>query len=90
MVVKLTQVLSPFLTGRRKHALKKWVKILMALQVFAHGSYQKVVGDSVWTFASQASVSRSVSQVTQALLQIKKSFIAFPQTTESRKSISAK
>lgn len=88
LAFKLIKMLSPYLSGKRPHALQKWVKILTCLQVFAHGSYQVVVADCIWTFTSQASVSRCVNEVTEALLKIQDQFIVFPQSKESRQRTS--
>lgn len=85
---RLIRILRPFLTGRTQNALSKRVKVLSCLQVFASGSYQQVVADSVWTFTSQASVSRSVDEVLRALLEIRTRYIGFPNTTESRRKTS--
>lgn len=85
---RLIQILSPFLSGRTQNALPKYVKVLSCLQVLAHGSYQVVVSDSVWTFSSQASVSRCVDEVLQALIKIRDRYIGFPQSQESRKRTS--
>lgn len=86
----LIRIISPYSSGRTKNAISKTTKVLACLQVFSHGSYQQVAADSVWTFTSQASISRCVDEVTQTILAIKQNYLAFPQSKETRKLTSEK
>lgn len=55
--------------------------MLVALHFYGHGSYQEGVGKHTFAGISQASVSRCINEVTNALNrnEIVRQFIKFPQ-----------
>ena len=61
-------------------------RILMALNYYANGSYQYILADTMHT--SQATVSRMVRRVTDALLDFNDTFISFSTDEEQLKTIS--
>ncbi|KAJ8926225.1 hypothetical protein NQ314_021413 [Rhamnusium bicolor] len=65
----------------RKSALSIETKILTALHFYGHGTYQEGVGKNIFSGVSQASVSRSINEVTNALNseEVKRRLIKFPQ-----------
>ena len=60
----------------RSHAIPVETQVLAALQFYASGSFQWVVGRSCGL--SQASVSVAVNDVTRALVKLAPSFVQFP------------
>lgn len=61
----------------------------MALLFYAHGSYQKVIGKTIFAGISQSSVSRSIMEVTSALNNenIIREWIQFPQNIDELQAL---
>jgi hypothetical protein len=53
---------------------------MIALRLFASGSHLQVVGDTMGH--DKATLARVIRQVTDALVQMKDTFIKWPQTPE--------
>lgn len=71
--------MAPYLPKRKSKAKRRLTpldQVLMALQFYATGTFQTVVGN-VLSF-SQSSVSRSVYSVSVALCVLSKRYISFP------------
>ncbi|XP_064619482.1 putative nuclease HARBI1 [Lineus longissimus] len=64
----------------RTHALPCELKLLVALRIFASGSFQQVAGDTVQI--SQPTMCRVLWQVTEALLSLMGRVICFPSQQE--------
>ncbi|XP_064646164.1 putative nuclease HARBI1 [Lineus longissimus] len=60
----------------RNHALPADLKVLATLRFYASGSFQEVTGDTV--HISQPSMSRIITQVTDALIHLLHNIIKFP------------
>lgn len=72
----------------RRGALSPRTRIFAALQFFATGSYQRLVGQSVDISISQQSVSNCVREVASLLTQhLAPIFIQFPTTVEQKQLI---
>lgn len=67
-------------------------QILIALAFYATGSYQTLIGQSVFHNVSQTTVSRAVRQVTEALNHstIYNKYIIWPLQCQERNAIKAK
>ncbi|XP_053544810.1 putative nuclease HARBI1 [Bombina bombina] len=72
-------------TGR-SHALPVYVKVTAALDFYTSGTFQTPAGDAAGI--SQASMSRCVTQVTEAIVRRAHRFIRFPQSHGQHRSIS--
>ncbi|XP_031355131.1 uncharacterized protein LOC116179476 [Photinus pyralis] len=83
MVHNLILELSPHLQDAEREELfiPKKLKIMVALHFFAHGSYQKAVGQDFCTSMSQSSVSKCLTVVVNALENLYH-YVRFPQTQE--------
>ncbi|XP_042210294.1 putative nuclease HARBI1 [Homarus americanus] len=68
-ILRLCEELDPFLRRRtrRSHAVPIHTQVLVALRVYASGTFQHVLGDTVGL--TQASVSRIIRDVTQILTE---------------------
>ncbi|XP_050065926.1 putative nuclease HARBI1 [Aphis gossypii] len=78
----LIELVSPVIEPpKRSSALRVQDKVLITLQFFGTGSYQLPTGNSRYSAVSQSSVSRSISEVTNALNQpnIFNSWVKFPK-----------
>ncbi|XP_063077094.1 putative nuclease HARBI1 [Engraulis encrasicolus] len=80
-IEELVELLTPHLQRptRRSYALSPSVQLLAALRFYASGSLFEVVGDGLGM--SRASISRSVTAVTELLLRLLPE-MAFPTTPE--------
>jgi hypothetical protein len=65
---------------KRKTSLTVEEKVMIALRLFASGSHLQVVGDTMGH--DKATLARVIRQVTDALVQMKDTFIKWPQTPE--------
>ncbi|CAH2325089.1 Hypothetical predicted protein [Pelobates cultripes] len=70
-------------TGR-SHALPVYVKVTAALNFYTSGTFQTPAGDAAGI--SQASMSRCVTQVTEAIVRRAHRFIRFPRGGVQRRS----
>ncbi|KAJ8720568.1 hypothetical protein PYW08_006033 [Mythimna loreyi] len=84
LTIKLTPLLP---RQRRKDAITPNLKILIALAFYATGSYQTLVGQSVFHNVSQTTVSRAVRQVTEALNSIFLQYVIWPKHVQDRNKI---
>ncbi|XP_023311763.1 putative nuclease HARBI1 [Anoplophora glabripennis] len=73
----------------RTSALSIQTKVLAALRFYASGSYQEITGSNSFVAISQASASRAVNEVTNALNQpeILNNVIRFPRNIEELENI---
>jgi hypothetical protein len=65
---------------KRKTSLTVEEKVIFALRLFASASHLQVVGDTMGP--DKATLSRVIREVTDALVQMKDTFIKWPQTPE--------
>ena len=68
---------------RRGHALTVEQQVLTALRFFASGSFLQCIGDGMGV--DKSTVSRVVTAVTDALVDIRQDFIKWPSATEKDK-----
>ncbi|KAL0871460.1 hypothetical protein ABMA27_014991 [Loxostege sticticalis] len=86
----LIQELTPYLsTQRRRDGISNDLKVLITLALYATGSYQTLVGQSVFHNVAQTTVSRSVRQVTDAINKIYSNHIKWPMLPQERNAIKA-
>ncbi|XP_041362913.1 putative nuclease HARBI1 [Gigantopelta aegis] len=64
----------------RNHALPSSLNIVAALRFYATGSFQQITGDTV--HVSQPTMSRVISQVTNALLHLLPTIVNFPKSED--------
>ncbi|KAF2896912.1 hypothetical protein ILUMI_09264 [Ignelater luminosus] len=77
--------LGPFLQTERSTAILPTIKILSALFFYAYGSYQKSVGTSHLFGLSQASVSRYINLVSNAIYtHLLNTWVKFPTTNQAK------
>lgn len=84
------EMVTPYMEApTRASALTIQTKVLAALRFFASGSHQEITGSNHFVAISQASVSRSIAQVTNALnqLQIMNQYIHFPSNMAQRNAL---
>lgn len=63
-------MIKPFMqSATRRSALNITTKVILALRFFASGSYQMDIGSNIFISVSQASVSRAIKEVVNALNQ---------------------
>lgn len=79
LIEYLTPELGETFTARK---IPPHLQVLTALQFYGHGSYQKMVGQDLFMPMSQASVSKYVNKVTQAILKCLSNKISFPRTND--------
>lgn len=83
LVLSLLEELKPLLkTSSRMNALPSHIKILCALRFFATGSFQRSVGQDMFSSLSQTSVSRCVNEVAIALNRIAHRYVKFPNRAD--------
>ncbi|XP_035430166.2 putative nuclease HARBI1 [Spodoptera frugiperda] len=93
LIAQLEEDISPFLTpAKRRGGISNRNKILCTLAFFASGSYQKILGENVRTYISQASASRAIRTVVDAINQpdIIKKYIRFPVNASEREILKQK
>ncbi|CAI6376070.1 unnamed protein product [Macrosiphum euphorbiae] len=78
LVDELTETVKPFMKASKALSVQR--KVLTALRFYASGSYQQDIGEHRGAALSQASVSRCLTEVTEALnnYQIMNKYIHFP------------
>lgn len=54
------------------------LQVLTTLSIYGGGSFQRTIRDNIWMHVSQASASRFVRKVTDAINIIAKKYVAFP------------
>ncbi|KAF9808913.1 hypothetical protein SFRURICE_000959 [Spodoptera frugiperda] len=95
LIAQLEEDISPFLTPAKRRGgisnRNKVLLILCTLAFFASGSYQKILGN-VRTYISQASASRAIRTVVDAINQpdIIKKYIRFPVNASEREILKQK
>ncbi|CAI6357102.1 unnamed protein product [Macrosiphum euphorbiae] len=86
----LIELVTPFIKQPKcSSALSVQDKVLITLQFFGTGSYQLPTGNSRYSAVSQSSVSRSISEITNALNQptIFNSKVKFPKNIEELRKL---
>lgn len=82
VVEEIVDMVAPYVTdATRTSAISVKQKVLLALRLFASGSYQVDIGSNIHTAVSQPSVSRCFREVVNALNQpeIFNTWVKFPQ-----------
>ena len=69
----------------RSHAIPVHLQVLSSLSYLSTGSFHRVVGDSSDIQLSQSSVTRIISNFTEALVSMKDTFVRFPTDVEEIK-----
>ncbi|KAF0712841.1 Uncharacterized protein FWK35_00034916, partial [Aphis craccivora] len=90
LVQELTNLLTPFMKSPNTTAgLSIERKLLTALRFFASGSYQQDIGEHRGASVSQASVSRCITEVANALNvpEILNKYIHFPSSVSELKEV---
>ncbi|KAL5244243.1 hypothetical protein ACI65C_011653 [Semiaphis heraclei] len=90
LVQELLNILAPYMTEpTRSSSITIKTKVLTALRFFASGSYQLDIGDNRSSALSQPSVSRCITEVSNALNQpdIVKRYIGFPDNFQKLNEI---
>ena len=72
----------------RASAIPWHLQILAVLRFLAEGSFQKGAASDFNHPMSQASLSRCIDKVLNALLEVQGNYIRFPQTPEERRNVS--
>ncbi|XP_041989273.1 putative nuclease HARBI1 [Aricia agestis] len=75
---------------RRSDGIQIHTKVLIALSFYVSGLYQKNLGENVLHHTSQKTVSRSVTQVTDALNCLQSKHIKWPDVVTERDCIKAR
>ncbi|XP_023312848.1 putative nuclease HARBI1, partial [Anoplophora glabripennis] len=87
---EVIDLVTPFIEQpNRRSALPVKLKVLAALKFYGFGSYQEITGSNAYIGISQASVSRSIEDVTNALNEpeIMNAWIHFPRNMEELESV---
>ncbi|XP_008178491.1 putative nuclease HARBI1 [Acyrthosiphon pisum] len=87
---ELIEVLTPYMSEQtRKTSISIERKVLTALRFFTSGSYQLDIGDNRSSGLSQASVSRCITEVTDAMnmSDVVKRYVHFPDSFEKLNTI---
>lgn len=90
LVRNLIRDLTPYMKQRqRRSMLDNTIKVLTALNFFAHGSHQTSIGQNLYLAISQPSVSRCINEVVNALNEanIMNRWIKFPRTLNELKNL---
>ncbi|KAJ8914921.1 hypothetical protein NQ315_016075 [Exocentrus adspersus] len=85
-------IVTPYVVApTRESALTITAKVLATLRFFASGSYQEVTGSNSFVGISQASASRAINEVTNALNrpEILNRFIKYPETMQELEALSS-
>ncbi|KAF9420240.1 hypothetical protein HW555_003461 [Spodoptera exigua] len=93
LIKQLEEDISPFLAKtKRKGGICNRTKILCTLAFLASGSYQKILCENARTYISQASASRAIRAVVNAINHpaIINKYIRFPQNTNERQILKEK
>ncbi|KAI4455596.1 dde superfamily endonuclease [Holotrichia oblita] len=89
----LIELVRPYIVPpSRRSALTLETKVLVSLIFYGHGHYQEGVGRNLFPAISQASVSRCLSEVTNALnnINIIQRFIHFPENIDELRQLRAR
>ncbi|XP_036335452.1 putative nuclease HARBI1 [Rhagoletis pomonella] len=76
---ELMQQLEP--RDPQKSAIPFIIRFLGSLYFYAHGSYQKCVGNNFQIAMSQPSVSRAIHNISKIIMDVKGGEIKFPKTS---------
>ncbi|XP_028142516.1 putative nuclease HARBI1 [Diabrotica virgifera virgifera] len=90
MVQELVEMVSPFMLPQsRGSALSITTRVLAALRFYASGSHQEITGTNHYISISQASTSRAIVEVTNALNrpEILNHKVKFPRTQHEREAL---
>ena len=82
IVFLLDMIGRDLLDSSRNNALPPMLQLFVCLRFFATGTFHKLIGDSM--HISECTVGRCCKSVTEALLRIRKLFIAFPKDDKAR------
>ena len=82
IVFLLDMIGRDLLDSSRNNALPPMLQLFVCLRFFATGAFHKLIGDSM--HISECTVGRCCKSVTEALLRIRKLFIAFPKDDKAR------
>ncbi|CAI6370113.1 unnamed protein product [Macrosiphum euphorbiae] len=81
----LTNTLRPFLQREHNYGIPVEIQVLVAVKLYAKGSYQRATGDNFDLNVSQPSVSRCLHAVTDAINNnLLRQWVRFPMTNLER------
>ncbi|XP_046383560.1 putative nuclease HARBI1 [Ischnura elegans] len=83
----ITDSLRPFLIRQRSTGLSPEIQVLVAVNFYAHGSYQRTTGDRFDFCVSPSTVSRCLHSVTDLINQrLLRPWVKFPVSREDRQA----
>lgn len=85
MVMYIVNILRQDLHRRRRSGLSAEIQVLVAINFYANGSYQRPVGNQCELVISQPSTSRCIRRVTSLMnMHFLRRWIKFPMTAQER------
>ncbi|XP_025158261.1 putative nuclease HARBI1 [Harpegnathos saltator] len=91
LVIDIAAALRIDLHNERLTGLVPEIKVLIAIQFYAQGSYQRSVGNQFQWIVSQSTTSRCLHAVTEAInRRLLRRWVKFPMTEENRQQARAK
>lgn len=84
LAIELVDLLRDSIEGQRRSHIPAHLMVLVALRLFATGSYQRVIGQDYQHPVSQTVVSRCFLAVTVALVAVANRYIRLPRNREER------
>ena len=90
MALELINILSDQINVQRISAIPVHLQILAVLRFLAEGAFQKSAASDFNHPMSQASLSRYIDRVVNALNQLKDNYVQFPKTRAEREEVSNK
>ena len=88
--IELVNLLRHHTNDQRASAIPWHLQVLAVLRFLAEGSFQNGAASDFNHAMSQASLSRCIGKVLNALLQLQRQYIRFPETSEERRHVSQK
>ncbi|XP_025160788.1 putative nuclease HARBI1 isoform X2 [Harpegnathos saltator] len=91
LVINIATALRVDLQNKRLTGLVPEIKVLIAIQFYAQGSYQRSVGNQFQWIVSQSTTSRCLHAVTEAIYRrLLRRWVNFPMNEEDRQQARAK
>ena len=88
--LKLLDLIKDKIIFKRRTAIPLHLQVLIALNFYATGTYQRNLGDNFQHSVSQPTVSRITKRISKAISELSAFSISFPNTEERCKKISEK
>lgn len=88
LIMDIVNVLRPYLQRNRISGLSPEIQVLVTINFFANGSYQRQVGNQCELVISEPSVSRCIHRVTNLFnAHLLRRWIKFPMTAAERTAV---